>query len=339
LSIRRLLIKGLIVLALGVLMGGLLLAWQFWRFWEWPVPRNVEVTLTKGIGLTAISRILEAQEVISSANWFFLVAHATRGAGFLQAGEYHFEAGLTPPAILSRLRQGAVIRHRLVVLEGWRLNDIGQAMTQAGLADAQTLLRDPKLPKILGLENTSLEGWLFPDTYFFTRDERTRTLLARMVRHMRVILDQEWANRPPQTTLTPYQTLILASIIEKETGHPMERGHISAVFHNRLRLAMRLQSDPTVIYGIPDFDGDITRTHLRTPTDYNTYIRQGLPPTPICSPGQAALRAALHPDQSSDLYFVARGDGTHAFSKTFREHRKNVDWYQRKRGKPPSQSP
>ncbi|MBF0295910.1 MAG: endolytic transglycosylase MltG [Magnetococcales bacterium] len=303
-----------------------ILSLLFIDFLTTPLASSRRVVIEKKWSLTRIAQFLEAEQVISSAHGFVLLAHFHRRNIRLHAGEYRFEPGETPPRILIRLEQGDVVRYRFSFPEGLTAREVAARMEDQGWNEASTLIRDGALVKKLGLEAPALEGWLFPETYFFIRGESAMEMLARMTRTARVTLDREWANRDPGVDLTtPLQALILASIIEKETGLASERSRISGVFHNRLRRNMRLESDPTVIYGATDYQGDITRKHLTTPTPYNTYTRSGLPPTPICNPGRASIHAALHPERTDELFFVARGDGSHVFSGNFQEHKENVN--------------
>ncbi|MBF0444720.1 MAG: endolytic transglycosylase MltG [Magnetococcales bacterium] len=303
---------------------------QFSRFIAEPILQPVNIIIPNGWGLGRISHELEQKRVISSARWFRLLAKIKKG-GFVKAGEYHFLVGQTPVDVLAVLNAGHVVQHRLSFPEGLTVKEMVAIMQKAGLPGSKEILNLPHLIEKLNVQAPSLEGWFFPDTYQFTRSDTALDLITRMVVRSQKILAKEWAGRVPEYKLSSYETLILASIIEKETGVPSERALISGVFHNRLRKKMKLQTDPTVIYGIANFDGNITREHLQTPTPYNTYTIRGLPPTPISNPGQEAIHAAVHPQASSYLYFVARGDGSHVFSRTFREHNSNVDCYQRKK--------
>ncbi len=313
---------------------------EFSRFLERGVVVPVSLTVKKGWSLSRVARSLEENKLISSARWFTLLGRF-HGKGHVQAGQYQFEKGETPLVILTRLRGGEIQRYKLALPEGLTVREVAARMKESGWSGTDRLLEPPGLLKKLGIDAPSLEGWLFPDTYYYHQGDDLLKMVSRMTRRSQRILAEEWDGRKKGFSLNPYQTLILASIIEKETGQGEERSRISAVFHNRLRLDMKLQTDPTVIYGIPDFDGNITRKHLRTPTPYNTYTRKGLPPTPICNPGRAAIHAAIHPDTTDELYFVSKGDGTHVFSKTFKEHDAWVDIYQRKkkRSKPRNKSP
>jgi UPF0755 protein len=249
----------------------------------------------------------------------------------LQVGEYSLGHGTTPARLLAKLEEGRVIQHRFTIVEGWSFRELRLALakepaleqTLAGLSDAEVMQR-------LGAGGEHPEGRFLPETYHFTKGIRDVDLLKRTYVAMRNVLRTSWDERAPDLPFsTPYEALILASIIEKETGVARERPEIAGVFVRRLRLGMKLQTDPTVIYGLGEaFDGNLTRVHLRTPTPYNTYTRFGLPPTPIALPGRDAIRAAVNPAPGDTLYFVSRGDGSHVFSKSLAEHNRAVARYQ-----------
>lgn len=252
----------------------------------------------------------------------------------LQAGEYALPAGLDVQGFIDLLVSGRVVQHRVTFVEGWRLQDALAALwahdavrrtLPDAIDDAIAALRAH-----LNIAADNPEGWLLPDTYQFTRGDSDLAILARAHTAMQDALEQAWAERAEDLPLaTPEELLVLASIVEKETGAEAERARVAGVFARRLRIGMRLQTDPTVIYGLgPDFEGRLRRVHLDTDTPYNTYTRQGLPPTPIALPGRAALDAAARPAQGSALYFVSRNDGTHQFSDTLSEHSAAVRRYQ-----------
>ncbi|MBF0358138.1 MAG: endolytic transglycosylase MltG [Magnetococcales bacterium] len=320
-------LSALFILA-GIAIGTV--AMEYFSFISKPLLNNVNITIGKGWGLSRVATELEKKQIISSARYFLLLSKIN-SKGFVQAGEYRFMAGDTPVDILADLRSGSVVQHRISFPEGVTVKEMVKIMQKADIPGSETVLDTPGLKEKLKISSANFEGWFFPDTYQYTKGETAESLVTRMVNQTKKILEKEWAARPPDYKLTAYETLILASIIEKETGVARERGIISGVFHNRLRKKMKLQTDPTVIYGIKNFDGNITRKHLRTPTPYNTYTNFGLPPTPISNSGREAIHAAIHPESSSYLYFVSRGDGSHVFSKTFAEHDANVDCYQRKK--------
>jgi UPF0755 protein len=277
-----------------------------------------------------VARQLAADGVLAEPYTFWLLGRATGKSGAIQAGTYRLDRALTPPEILDKLARGEVVLVEMLFVEGTTLR---QWLTALALNPEvkHTLPADgePQLRTILGLEQP-VEGWLFPDTYRFTPGATDVDILKRAHAAMKRRLAEAWAARAPDLPLkTPYEALILASIVEKETAQPGERPLVASVFVNRMRLGMRLQTDPTVIYGLGDkYDGRIHKRDLTTDTPWNTYTRDGLPPTPIAMPGAASLRAAVQPAQTPFLYFVGRGDGTHEFSRTLEEHNRAVARYQ-----------
>lgn len=250
----------------------------------------------------------------------------------IKAGSYELDAQTTPRSLLNKLVQGDEALRSVTLVEGWTFKQFLQALSKAqALKDDAALLSTEALMERLGKPGLQPEGRFFPDTYTYAKGSSDIAVLQRAMRAMDKKLDAAWASRGPNSVLqTPEQALILASIVEKETGTPSDRSQIAAVFNNRLRIGMRLQTDPTVIYGLGDkFDGNLRRVDLITDTPWNTYTRVGLPPTPISMPGKAALLAAVQPEQSKALYFVARGDGSSQFSATLDEHNRAVNKYQR----------
>ncbi|KAF0802164.1 hypothetical protein A6D6_04127 [Alcanivorax xiamenensis] len=251
--------------------------------------------------------------------------------GRMHVGEYQLFPGDSLLTLLERIDRGEVMQRSVTLVEGWtfrqfrtRLAELeGLTVTLDGVDDEEVMAR-------LGMPDTHPEGWFAPDTYFYTAGTSDVELLRRALERQRKILDEAWLGRDDKLPYDdPYQALIMASIVERETGVPKERGQIAGVFVNRLRLGMRLQTDPTVIYGMGErYAGRIGRADLRESTPYNTYVITGLPPTPIAMPGRDAIFAAVHPQQTKALYFVARGDGSHTFSNTLAEHRRAVRQYQ-----------
>ncbi|MDP3539757.1 MAG: endolytic transglycosylase MltG [Azonexus sp.] len=264
-----------------------------------------------------------------------VLARITKAETGIKAGSYAVHQGVTPLQLLEKLTQGKVSQGDITLVEGWtfrqwraRLDAHPELSHETrGLSEAQIVGR-------LDLNIASLDGWLFPDTYLFDKQSSDLELIARAVRAMQRRLDTEWAGRAEGLPYkTPHEALIMASIVEKETGREADRTHVAAVFVNRLRKGMLLQTDPTVIYGLGEsFDGNLRKRDLQADTPYNTYTRAGMPPTPIAMPGLASLRAAMHPAASDALYFVARGDGSSEFSRSLDEHNRAVNKYQR-RGK------
>ncbi len=249
----------------------------------------------------------------------------------LQVGEYSLGHALTPARLLEKLEKGLVIQHRITVVEGWSFRELRLALAkQPGLEQTLAGLSDAEVMQRIGAPGEHPEGRFLPETYNFTRGISDAEMLKRMHVAMRNVLEAAWQKRASDLPLkTPYEALILASIVEKETGVASERPQIAGVFVRRLRLGMKLQTDPTVIYGLGDvFDGNLTRRHLEDDTQYNTYARFGLPPTPIALPGRAAIEAALNPAPGDSLYFVARGDGSHEFSANLAAHNRAVARYQ-----------
>ena len=251
----------------------------------------------------------------------------------VQAGEFKIKHSWNTQRLLQHLVSGKSIRHKVTIPEGENYAQIAERLNQLGIADKEVLMslkNDPELLKKTGIpELTALEGFLFPETYFFSRAETERQVLSAMIAQYRRVFNSDFQKRAKEIGMSEYNVLTLASIVEKETGTDSDRPMIASVFHNRLKRRMRLDSDPTVIYGMKNFDGNLTREHLRTPTPYNTYTRYGLPPTPISNPGRASLHSVLYPAEKKYLYFVARGDGSSEFSKTLSEHNKAVWKYQK----------
>ncbi|TCO34971.1 endolytic transglycosylase MltG [Dokdonella fugitiva] len=256
-------------------------------------------------------------------------------AGRLHAGEYALPQGITPRALLHRMAAGDVVQHRFTIVDGWTFRQLRLALaSEAGLRQTLPGSSDEDIAHRLGIADGKPEGWFLPETYSFVKGESDFDLLQRAHAAMKKTLDQLWPQRSADLALdTPYKALILASIVEKETAQPAERAQIAGVFVRRLKFGMRLQTDPTVIYGMgANYAGNIRRSDLETDTPFNTYTRDGLPPTPIALPGAVALEAVLHPAPGDALYFVARGDGSHEFSPTLDAHNRAVQKYQLHRG-------
>lgn len=294
-------------------------------------------TVSPGQGLKKTARALHNQGLVSDPLRFTVLARLEKKDKQLKAGEYFFSTTMAPREILNQMVEGRVHLYRLTIPEGYNLDQIAVAVAAAGLASKEDFIdaaTDPGRAQDHGIEADTMEGYLFPDTYYFPRGLDSATIIATMVKQFRAAFKPEWEQQAETLGLTVHEVATLASIIEKETGAPEERPLIASVFHNRLKKGMRLETDPTVIYGISDFDGNIKRRHLETYTPYNTYKIKGLPPGPIASPGALALEAALFPAQSDFLYFVSKKDGTHQFSKTIKEHNAAVRKYQLRKRKP-----
>jgi UPF0755 protein len=260
--------------------------------------------------------------------WFRLSGQSRQ----MRAGSYEIAPGTSPQRLLSMLVRGEESLRTVTIVEGWNWRQVRQALAKAESlqADSRTLSDEAVMAK-LGRPGVAPEGRFYPDTYSYAKGASDLAVLQRAMKAMDKHLQQAWEARQPGAALqSPEQALILASIVEKETGKAQDRAQISGVFNNRLRIGMRLQTDPTVIYGLGEaFDGNLRRVHLTTDTPWNTYTRAGLPPTPIAMPGKAALLAAVQPAKTAAIYFVAKGDGTSHFSATLDEHNRAVNRYQR----------
>lgn len=293
---------------------------------------GVTFEIAPGTPFSSVSRSLEQRGLIADDRVLRWYARWTGQASGIHAGEYQIDAGTTPRMLLDQFTSGNVKLYSFTIVEGWNHRELLAAL-QAH-PEIQTTMTDedwPPLLEELGSSATWPEGLFLPETYRFPSSTTDRTVLAEAYRLMQATLQDEWSMRAPNAPVDdPYETLILASIVEKETARADERQRIAGVFARRLEKRMRLQTDPTVIYGIgPSFNGNLTRRDLQTDTPYNTYTRHGLPPTPIAMPGRAAIHAALNPADGDELYFVATGlgDGSHKFSKTIEEHEAAVQEY------------
>ncbi len=289
------------------------------------------VFIPKGAGLSQIKTILSREGVIKNDLRFLILARLTDSGHRLQAGEFAIARNLRPGEVLKILEQGEVVQHPLTIPEGLTTLQTAAIYARSGWVDQQQFLalcKDPAFIHSLGLQEDQLEGYLFPDTYLLVRGKTdSRTIITTMVNRFLAVWREVSAGQ--STTMSRHEIVTLASIIEKETADPKERPLIARVFLNRLEKSMRLQSDPTVIYGLNDFSGNLTRKDLKQETPYNTYVIKGLPPGPICNPGRAAIEAVFHPEQSDALYFVSKNDGTHVFSRTLNEHNRAVRRYQK----------
>lgn len=286
--------------------------------------------------LSQVAARLEREGMIRNRLYFVAFGRLTGSERALKPGEYALTTAMRPLEILDRFRRGIVILHPLTVPEGYTTRQIAQALGEAGLGNPDEFLRlvgDPELIRSLGLDLPTLEGYLFPDTYAFSRRVETEEIVRQMVARFQGVYRPEWDARAAELGMTRHQIVTLASIIEKETSAEAERSFISGVFHNRLRRRIPLQSDPTVIYATPAFNGNLRKVDLVRDSPYNTYRRRGLPPGPISNPGREALEAALYPAPVDYLYFVSKNDGTHQFSRSLREHNAAVNVYQRHGGR------
>ena len=312
---------------------------EFKRFADTPLnlpPEGAVYTLLPGASVSSLARDLERKGYLAKPHYLRLLARMDGQAQLLKAGEYQLQAGLTPSSLLTLLVSGKVTNYSFTLIEGWNFRQLKRAVLNHPVL-VQTIdgLSDEEIMHRLGVEDkhTHPEGRFLPDTYHFPKGTTDISLLKRAYNAMQLRLEQEWQQREELLPLkTSYEALILASIIEKETGVPSERAEIAGVFIRRLNKGMKLQTDPTVIYGLGEsFDGNIRRRDLTHNTPYNTYLHKGLPPTPICMPGIKAIQAALHPKPGNTLYFVAKGGGSHHFSATLKEHNRAVSKYQLKK--------
>lgn len=326
------------MLVLVVVIGGLA-GYQMIRWAEAPVlsesdhPRSKVVVIPEGSTFQHVANLLERNQLIRSRSAFVLLAKASEADRKIHPGEYELNAAMPPADILSKLLAGQVVLHSVMIPEGYTIKQIADVLAEHQITDQVEfvrLARDKSFVKSLGISAESLEGYLYPDTYRFALRTEAKDVIKTMVDQFGQVMTEEWRARAKDFDLTVHEVLTLASLIEKETGTGDERPQISSVFHNRLKKKIPLQSDPTVIYGLPNFDGNLRKKDLSHPTPYNTYRWAGLPPGPIASPGAESIRAALYPVPSAYLYFVSKNDGTHQFSTTLVEHNKAVEKYQKR---------
>jgi UPF0755 protein len=331
-SFRRLLIVGLVVL-LGVAGAA---AWWLQR----PLvlrQASVEVSIEPGTSARDMARLWTQAGVDVSPEllyqWFRWSGQSRR----IRAGSYAVETGVTPRELLDKMVRGDETLESLRLIEGWNFRQVREALAKAPHLKPSTHdMSDAQVAAALGLQENSVEGLLFPDTYAYGRGVSDLTVLRRAQQAMAHKLAQAWQKRQADLPVaTPAQMLILASVVEKETGLPADRAKVAAVLENRLRIGMHLQSDPTVIYGLGErYDGHLHKSDLQTDTPYNSYTRRGLPPTPIALPSLASLEAVARPDPTRALYFVAKGDGSSAFSESLADHNRAVNQYLRQNMRP-----
>lgn len=293
---------------------------------------RVDFHIAPGSSMRAAAREIAAAGVTIDPWVLVILSRILRVESSIKAGSYEIGPGLTPFDLLNKLTRGDVTQTEIAFIEGWSLRQMRNRLdAHPDVRHDSQSLSDAQIMQRIGAEEFAAEGQFFPDTYLFARQSSDLDILARAYRAMQAHLAREWAVRAAGLPYRDaYQALIMASIVEKETGRDQDRPMVAAVFVNRLRLGMLLQTDPSVIYGIGEkFDGNLRKRDLQTDTPYNTYTRVGLPPTPIAMPGLASLQAALHPASSPALYFVARKDGSSQFSRTLEEHNQAVNRYQR----------
>jgi len=293
----------------------------------------VTFSVQHGQPLKAIATQLEEAGLVRSSMYFVWLGRKKDLATRIKAGEYELSSEWYPEKILEVLASGEVVKLHFTIPEGLTLKQIASKLDKEGVVRKDDFIRaaadTAALSRWLAPSAHNLEGVLFPDTYTYTSDDNATDFVNMMCDRFNKVFEPLWDGRDRSLSISPYEAIILASMIEKETADDAERPMVGAVFLNRLKLGMRLMSDPTVIYAMPNFSGNLTRDDLRVPSPYNTYLNSGLPPGPICNPGAGSLRAALHPAATDALYFVARGDGSHQFSKTLDEHNKAVEQYQK----------
>jgi UPF0755 protein len=307
---------------------------QDWWHATVKLPSPVEFEVREGATLQSVSNELVRLKVIDApAKLFEIGWRLTLPKATVKAGDYRLENSLSPKRIASILASGQTVTITFTIPEGWNTFQIAERLEKVFPKTNKKkwleYMRDPKLLATVPTKPTSVEGFLFPETYTFNPRTAPHEVLKTMVETFLKSVPTDLLEKGAARKLNPFEIVTLASIIEKETGKPEERRHISSVFHNRLRIGMRLQTDPTIIYGIWErYDGNIRKSDLREPTPYNTYVIPRLPPGPIASPGLLALEAAVDPLETEDLYFVSRGDGSHIFSSNLKDHERSVYQYQ-----------
>ncbi len=332
--LRKLILLSLLVIAAG-LAGSIWIWTDYQRFRQAPIltgEGTVVLWVAPGSSYSRMVRELSGLG-LTEPDWRWrLLGRLEQPA--LQAGEYELEPGTTPLELLEKLRAGRVRLHRFTIVEGWQFQDLRDALASDERLRSETAeWSSAQIMEALDCPGCDAEGRFLPETYFFVRKTPDLGLLRRSFESMNRVMEEAWANRDPDLPLSdPLELLVLASIVEKETGLAVERGKVAGVFARRLEQGMRLQTDPTVIYGLDEsFGGRLTRADLRTDHPWNTYTRHGLPPTPIALPGRDSILASARPEEGTELYFVARGDGSHQFSDTLAEHNAAVNRYIRGR--------
>lgn len=316
---------------MAVMAGGAA-AWWLFQPLQLPGGQTVELEIEPGTTPRGVARAVEATGIAADARLLFLWFRVSGQDRQIRAGNYEIPAGTSAYQLLQKLVRGEESLRAITFVEGWTFRQMRAAMAREEFLKHDTaFMTEDALMAALGKPGVAAEGRFFPDTYTYAKGSSELAVLRRAVHAMDRRLAEIWAQRLPDVPLnTPEEALVLASIVEKETGRDSDRGQIAGVFTNRLRLGMLLQTDPTVIYGMGEkFDGNLRRRDLQTDTPWNTYTRAGLPPTPIAMPGKSALMAAVRPERTPAVYFVARGDGTSHFSATLDEHNRAVNRYQR----------
>jgi UPF0755 protein len=330
--------RGGVIVKIALFVLGLAAATAFGAHWyvhQRPLPMaadRIEFRVPAGAGVRAIAQSAQAAGIGVQADAMVAAARLTGATANLRAGRYAVERGITLAGLLDKLQAGDVLREKLTVVEGVTFRELRALLASASeLKPESASMSSADLLKAIGASETHPEGLFAPDTYVYDLGTSDLDVLRQAYRRQMKLLQDAWETRAPGLPYkSPYEALIMASIIEKETGQPSERDMIAGVFVNRLKLGMLLQTDPTIIYGLGEkFDGNLRKRDLQADGPYNSYTRAGLPPTPISLPGRASIEAALKPAQTNALYFVARGDGTSHFSNSLGEHNRAVDKYQR----------
>jgi len=325
---------------LSISLGLLLLFLTFALYWLLGTPPSRTAStkvifLKKGTSFRKVSEVLEQQGIVRNKHFFSLLATLLGKKKKVKAGEYEFHTQMLPLEVLDALVKGQVKRHLVTIPEGYTLSQIAQLLEDLNLMGKKEFLQKASSPALISAldlseaAGTTLEGYLFPDTYHLVREMDPEEAIQMMVHQFKKAFGPALSQQASELGISEREAVILASLIEKETSLPEEKPLISAVFHNRLRKKIPLQSDPTVIYGIKNFNGNLTREDLMRPTPYNTYRIAGLPPTPICNPGKDSLLAAVRPAPVPYLYFVSKNDGSHYFSCDIEEHNRAVWKYQK----------
>jgi UPF0755 protein len=321
----------ILLLAASILTAGLWFDYRAFENRPLDLPEaHMILDIPRGTSLRGLAGQMTHEGLLRHPYYFIALAYRQGDQARIKAGEFEVTSGMTPVDLLARITSGQVVQHPITLVEGWTFRQAVEAIERHDRfsGDLGSLSDDALMAK-LGRPGEHPEGRLFPDTYGFPRGTQRLVVLRRAFDRMEQVLAEEWAGRSEGLPVeSAYEALILASIIEKETGVARERPEIAGVFVRRLKKGMRLQTDPTVIYGMGErYEGNIRRTDLREATPYNTYVINGLPPTPIALPGRAAIHAALHPADGDSLYFVSRGDGSHVFSVTLEQHNRAVRRY------------
>ncbi len=323
-----------VLFLLGFLILGTLLWESFSRFLSPPQIPNPPVRIVRiepGMGLSTIAHRLSEKGIIGDPFKFMFLAWVKGQGKKIQWGDFELYAGMPPRILLEYLITGKNMLKRVTFPEGFTLKQIARRLSENNLAEEKAFLdsaKDPRLLTQLGIEGPSLEGYLFPDTYVFHRGMPVQDIQKKMVQRFKAVWAGLTAVEGVKDPVEIKKVVTLASMVEKESGLHDERPLVASVFYNRLKIGMALQSDPTVIYGIGEFNGDLTKKDLVAPTAYNTYVKIGLPPGPIANPGKESLEAVLHPAESDYLYFVSKNDGSHYFSKNLKDHNRAVVRYQ-----------